>query len=61
MTKENAVTVARTTKDFVIKKDIVKMLVCKEVQTGKQIRTEVKKALEEGAGLVDWVTDGEAK
>ena len=66
MTKENAVTVARTTEDFVIKKDIVKMLVCKEVQTGKQIKTEVKGALEEGAGyddswLVDWVTDGEAK
>jgi hypothetical protein len=66
MTKENAVIVARTTDDFLIKKDIVMMLQCEESQTGKQIRTEVKGALKERAGydeswLVNWVTDGESK
>ena len=64
--KENAVTVARTTNDFVIKKDILVMLNCVESQTGKQIRKEVKEALVERAGYeedwkVNWVTDGESK
>ena len=65
-TKENAVTLSRTTENFVIKKDIIQMLKCEESQTGKQIRTEVKEALIKGAGyeedwIVNWVTDGEAK
>ena len=64
--KENAVVVARTNKDYVIKKDIVIMLKCTESQSGKQIRTEVKNALIERAGYdeswkVNWVTDGEKK
>ena len=64
--KENAVTVARTTDDFVIKKDILVMLDCKESQTGKQIKGEVKAALVERACYqedwkVNWVTDGESK
>jgi hypothetical protein len=53
--KENAVTVARTTNDFVIKKDVLVMLNCVESQTGKQIRKEVKEALVERAGYEeDW-------
>ena len=65
-TKKNAVTVARTTKDFVIKKDTLKLMVCEVPQTGAQIRKDVKKALMEGAGWkegvkINWVTDNEAK
>ena len=65
-TKKNAVTVARTTKDFVIKKDTLKLMVCEVPQTGAQIRKDVKKALMEGAGWkegvkINWVTDNESK
>ena len=65
-TKKNAVVVLRTTKDFVIKKDVVKMLTCEESQTGNRIKQEVKEALIEYAGyeeewIVNWKTDGEAK
>ena len=49
-TKKNAVTVARTTKDFVIKKDTLKLIVCEVPQSGAQIRKDVKKALIEGGG-----------
>ena len=65
-TKKNAVVVLRTTADFVIKKDVVKMITCEESQTGKQIKKEVKAALVEHAGMeenwiINWKTDGEAK
>lgn len=65
-TKKNAVTVARTTNEFVIKKDTLKLMVCEVPQSGAQIRKDVKKALMEGAGWkegvkVNWVTDNEAK
>ena len=43
--KKNVVTIARTTKDFVIKKDIVKMINCNGSQTGRQIRLDILKAL----------------
>ena len=59
-------TVARTTKDFVIKKDTLKLIICEGSQTGAQIRKDVKQALVLGAGWkADWkinlVTDHEAK
>ena len=65
-TKKNALTVARTTKDFVIKKDTLKLMVCEGSQTGLQIRKDVKKALVLGAGWksdwkINWVTDNESK
>lgn len=64
--KKNAVTVARTTKDFKIKKDTLKLLVCEGSQTGAQIRKDVKQALIHGAGWregvkINWVTDNESK
>ena len=65
-TKKNALTLARTTKDFVIKKDVLTMITCKGPQTGQQIREDVKQSLIEYAGweenwMVNWVTDNEAK
>ena len=65
-TKKNAVTVARTTKDFVIKKDTLKLIICEGSQTGLQIRKDVKQVLLLGAGWkpgwkVNWVTDNESK
>lgn len=65
-TKKNAVTVARTDDNFVIKKDIVKMIECEKPQTGLEIKIEVKDAIVERAGYQEdwrvlWVTDGEAK
>ena len=65
-TKKNALTVARCTKDYLIKKDIVKMIKCEGSQTGQKIREDVKKALQEQAGwregwTVNWVTDNESK
>ena len=65
-TKKNAVVVLRTTKDFVIKKDVVKMLTCDVSQTGHRIKEEVKEALVATAGyeedwIINWKTDGEAK
>ena len=65
-TKKNALTVARCTKDFIIKKDIVKMIKCEGSQTGQKIREDVKQALQEQAGweagwTVNWVTDNESK
>ena len=64
--KKNVVTVARTTKDFFIRKDIVKMIQCQGTQTGNQIKLDVLKALKDRAGyddtwIVNWVGDGEAK
>ena len=66
MTKKNAVTVARTTKDFVIKKDTLKLITCEGSQTGLQIRKDIKQALIFGAGWkegvkINWVTDNESK
>ena len=63
-TKKNALTVARCDKDFVIKKDIVKMIKCEGSQTGRKIREDVKIGLQERAGwqpdwTVNWVTDNE--
>ena len=65
-TKRNVVTVARTTKDFTIKKDIIKVIKCEGSQTGKVIKSDVKKVLKERAGWqedwkVNWVTDNESK
>lgn len=65
-TKKNAVTVARTTKDFVIKKDTLKLIICEGSQTGAQIRKDIKQALVLGAGWkedwkINWVTDNESK
>ena len=65
-TKKNAVVVLRTTKVFVIKKDVVKMLTCDVSQTGHRIKEEVKDALVATAGyeedwIINWKTDGEAK
>ena len=65
-TKKNALTVSRCDKNFLIKKDIVKMIVCKGSQTGEKIREDVKKWLVQGAGwkpdwTVNWVTDNESK
>jgi hypothetical protein len=65
-TKKNALTVARCDDNFMIKKDIVKMIVCEGSQTGQHIREDVKKWLVQGAGwkpdwTVNWVTDNEAK
>ena len=65
-TKKNALTVARCDKDFVIKKDIIKMIKCDGSQTGKKIREDVKTELESKAGWkedwsVNWTTDNEAK
>ena len=65
-TKKNALTVARCDQNFVIKKDIVKMIECEGSQTGERIRKDVKRWLVQGAGwqadwIVNWVTDNEAK
>ena len=65
-TKKNVVTVARTTKDFVIKKDTITMIKCEGSQTGAKIRQDVKEALIQGAGWkedvkTNWVTDNESK
>ena len=65
-TKKNALTVSRCTKNYVIKKDIVKMIKCEGSQTGLRIRKDVKLSLTERAGwesswTVNWVTDNEAK
>ena len=65
-TKKNPLTIARTTKDFVIKKHVLKMITCEGPQTGQHIREDVKKALKEDAGweedwTVNWVTDNESK
>ena len=65
-TKKNAVTLARTTKNFVIKKDTITLINCEGSQTGAKIRDDVKKALIWGAGweedwTVNWVTDNESK
>jgi hypothetical protein len=49
-TKKNAVTLARTTKNFVIKKDTITLINCEGSQTGAKIRDDVKKALILGAG-----------
>ena len=62
---KNVLTLARCTKDFELKTDIVAVIKCIGSQTGKTIRTDVKKSLEE-YGLstdwnINWVTDGEAK
>lgn len=59
-------TVARCDKDFVMKKDIIKMIKCDGSQTGKKIREDVKTELESKAGWkedwsVNWTTDNEAK
>lgn len=64
--KKNVVTVIRTTKDFKIKSNIVKMIRCQGSQTGLKIRQDVKEVLAEGAGVdgtwrVNWVTDNESK
>ena len=64
--KKNAITVARTTKDYIIKKDTLKLLVCEGSQTGAQIRKDVKQALIHGAGWregikINWTTDNESK
>ena len=64
--KKNTVNVIRTTKDYRIKINLVKMILCKKSQTGLQIRRDVKDVLEECCGLeddwiVNWVTDGEKK
>ena len=64
--KKNVVTVIRTTKDFKIKSNIIKMIKCDGSQTGLRIRQDVKKVLQEGAGVqadwkVNWVTDNESK
>jgi hypothetical protein len=65
-TKKNALTLARTTKNFVIKKDTITLIHCEGSQTGAKIRSDVKKALMLGAGwkedwTVNWVTDNESK
>ena len=65
-TKKNALTLARTTKNFVIKKDTITLIECEGSQTGAKIREDVKKALIHGAGwkedwTVNWVTDNESK
>ena len=65
-TKKNALTLARTTKDFVIKKDTITLIQCEGSQTGAKIREDVKNALILGAGweedwTVNWVTDNESK
>ena len=65
-TKKNALTVARCTKDFVIKKDIVKLIKCQGSQTGLVIRRDVKDSLVERIGyeenwITNWVTDNESK
>ena len=65
-TKKNALTVSRCTKNYVIKKDIVKMIKCEGSQTGLRIKKDVKLSLTERAGwesswTVNWVTDNEAK
>ena len=64
--KKNVVTVIRTTKDFKINSNIVKMIRCQGSQTGLKIRQDVKEVLAEGAGVdgtwrVNWVTDNESK
>ena len=48
-TMKNAVTVARTDDNFVIKKDIVKMITCEKPQSGLEIKIEVKDVIVEKA------------
>ena len=65
-TKKNALTLARTTKNFVIIKDTITLIECEGSQTGAKIREDVKKALMLGAGwqphwTVNWCTDNESK
>ena len=65
-TKKNALTVARCTNDFVIKKDVVKLIKCVGSQTGLAIRKDVKNSLVERIGyeedwFTNWVTDNESK
>ena len=65
-TKKNALTVARCTSNFVIKRDTVDVITCIGSQTGKRIKEDVKNSLEKYAGLeddwsVNWVTDNEKK
>ena len=65
-TKKNALTVARYTNDFVIKKDVVKLIKCVGSQTGLAIRKDVKNSLVERIGyeedwITNWVTDNESK
>ena len=57
---------ARTDDNFVIKKDIVKMITCEKPQSGLEIKIEVKDVIVERAWYQEdwcalWVTDGEAK
>ena len=44
-TKKNALTLARTTKNFVIKKDTITLINCEGSQTGAKLMSDVKKAL----------------
>ena len=65
-TKKNAVAVAWSTKDFIIKRATTDLYKCKGSQSGLQIRKDVKNSLVEWAGWrpgwrVNWVTDGESK
>ena len=49
---------ARTTKDFVIKKHVLKMITFEGPQTGQHIIEDVKKALKEDAGWEeDWTVN----
>ena len=57
---------ARTTKDFVIKKDTLKLITCEGSQTGLQIRKDIKQVLIKCAAWkegvkINRVTDNEAK
>ena len=65
-TKKNALTVARCTSNFIIKRDTLDVITCIGSQTGKRIKEDVKDSLAQYAGFeedwsVNWVTDNEKK
>ena len=61
-TKKNVVVASWTTKDFVLKTDTIDVIPSISSQTGLQIKTDMKKCLEEKIGLdssfrITWKTD----
>ena len=62
---KNVLTISRTTKDFLIKTDLVEIIDCTGSQTGEVIRGDVKRCLDKigrsNDWIIDWVTDGESK
>ena len=61
----NVVTLARCTKNFELKTDVIAVIKCNGSQTGDVIRKDIKIVLDsygrDETWIVNWVTDGEAK